>query len=518
MKRVTVTGIVLTLTLILSAAMPVSATPADSSWEPPVALGAGAYYEALYAADVDGDGLDEILAGNWATNRVEVWDYDTSTSLWSMASYIQQPYSIRGISTGDYDEDGDIDIATAIRSYGVYVTFNENSGWSVPVGLSSEYGWHVTTCDLNNDGHLDILAAQLMHERIYYGDGTGSFVMDHNPIGLDDGVPTPDLYSKGFLSPVDLDNDGDLDLAGTWFQGGWWYYPDDRMDYFLRGFINKGNDGAGKVIWGVSASEVLGFLTGYADWRGYSGNILMTSSGYSTGDVNEDGYIDIVAKNLNAKTLVVSLGYLDGTGKLGWTTTTVDTVPDVILGDAHDYPSRSNIRLIDINKDCHLDIICSGYNQYDGLTIYYGDGSGTFIKSDMPLDYGLNSDGAGSAVGDFNGDGTLDMALPRYTTYDDGFEVWLQIPIPKDPETLIQNLVSDIGDMELPQGIENSLVSKLANALKSLDKGNDGAAINQINAFINQVEAQSEKKIPEEIAGEWINKAHSIIEAILEAE
>jgi len=63
----------------------------------------------------------------------------------------------------------------------------------------------------------------------------------------------------------------------------------------------------------------------------------------------------------------------------------------------------------------------------------------------------------------------------------------------------------------LPGGIENSLVSKLENAIKSFEKGNYNAAIGQINAFINEVEAQRGKKIPSTQADELIDMAQAII-------
>jgi len=54
-----------------------------------------------------------------------------------------------------------------------------------------------------------------------------------------------------------------------------------------------------------------------------------------------------------------------------------------------------------------------------------------------------------------------------------------------------------IESLDLPKGIENSLLSKLDNAQKSFDKGNTNAGIKQLEAFINEVEAQSGKKISE---------------------
>ena len=67
-------------------------------------------------------------------------------------------------------------------------------------------------------------------------------------------------------------------------------------------------------------------------------------------------------------------------------------------------------------------------------------------------------------------------------------------------------------------GIENSLVAKLDNALAKLQDGNpnnDGAAINKLQAFINQVEAQSDNQIPEEDANTLIAAAQEIIDLLL---
>ncbi len=71
-----------------------------------------------------------------------------------------------------------------------------------------------------------------------------------------------------------------------------------------------------------------------------------------------------------------------------------------------------------------------------------------------------------------------------------------------------------IRDLSLPQGIENSLISKVENALKSLENGNVEAAMNQLQAFINQVEAQRGKKIPEEDADMLIQYALNIIQKL----
>ena len=65
--------------------------------------------------------------------------------------------------------------------------------------------------------------------------------------------------------------------------------------------------------------------------------------------------------------------------------------------------------------------------------------------------------------------------------------------------------------MDLPEGSENSLTTKLDAALASLDQGNDNAATNQLQAFINQVEAKRGKDLTDEEADLLISLAEEVI-------
>jgi len=75
---------------------------------------------------------------------------------------------------------------------------------------------------------------------------------------------------------------------------------------------------------------------------------------------------------------------------------------------------------------------------------------------------------------------------------------------------LLQVMLAD----EVAPTIKNSLWTKVNNAVKSLDKGNANAAVNQLNAFINQVEAQRGKKISEDAADLMISYAQNVIAGI----
>ncbi len=81
------------------------------------------------------------------------------------------------------------------------------------------------------------------------------------------------------------------------------------------------------------------------------------------------------------------------------------------------------------------------------------------------------------------------------------------------PERLLL-LINTLEDDVLSDEIENSLVSKIENALKSMDKDVDQAAIGKLNAFISEVEAQRGKKISNETADLLISYVENLISQI----
>jgi hypothetical protein len=74
--------------------------------------------------------------------------------------------------------------------------------------------------------------------------------------------------------------------------------------------------------------------------------------------------------------------------------------------------------------------------------------------------------------------------------------------------TLIETLVDE---EVIDEQMQNSLLSKINNALQSADKENICAAVNQFEALINQVNAQRGKKISDDAADQVIAYAQSVI-------
>lgn len=147
---------------------------------------------------------------------------------------------------------------------------------------------------------------------------------------------------------------------------------------------------------------------------------------------------------------------------------------------------------------------------FDGSGSY--DLDGTIVSYDWDFDDGIFGSGE-TTTHFYTSAGTYTVTL---TVMDDdgATETDTAIVTVQTPAEATQDLISDVEDLNLPGGTENSLVSKLENAIKSLDKGQENAAINQLNAFINQVEAQKGKKITDEEADQLIAIAQWIIDNV----
>ncbi len=81
------------------------------------------------------------------------------------------------------------------------------------------------------------------------------------------------------------------------------------------------------------------------------------------------------------------------------------------------------------------------------------------------------------------------------------------------PEGLMQ-IIETLPAETLSAELKTGLVSKVENAQKSGDKDNICAGVNQLQAFINQIDAQRGKKVSDEAADELIAFAESAILAL----
>ncbi len=84
----------------------------------------------------------------------------------------------------------------------------------------------------------------------------------------------------------------------------------------------------------------------------------------------------------------------------------------------------------------------------------------------------------------------------------------------KTPAEATSDLITQVKSLEIKKGIETALSAKLNAAIAALDRGNEKTAINNLNAFINLVEAQKGKALAPAQADTLITEAQKIVQSI----
>ena len=100
--------------------------------------------------------------------------------------------------------------------------------------------------------------------------------------------------------------------------------------------------------------------------------------------------------------------------------------------------------------------------------------------------------------------------------YDDGTALHAFLATP-DPASLLSDLIALVETFNLRRGIENSLDAKLQNAeaaLTAAGEGSLGVACNLLDAFINEVEAQSGHALTVDQANQLITMANQVKAAL----
>ncbi|RXH55936.1 EF hand domain/PKD domain protein [Granulicella sibirica] len=145
------------------------------------------------------------------------------------------------------------------------------------------------------------------------------------------------------------------------------------------GTANLG-DAARSVSFGVSESPTTG--TGYQFT--------------ATADFNGDGKLDLAVINRYNNTVTIMLGKGDGTFTVGSVASTGGMPQLIGIGD--------------FNGDGIIDLAVTNFDD-NTVSVFVGKGDGTFTVASTPS-IGPSGSPVGIAIGDFNGDGKADIAVP----------------------------------------------------------------------------------------------------------
>jgi hypothetical protein len=231
-------------------------------------------FRSVVLFDADADGDDDALVVSLLPvdgactffQNVGNGSFLNRTSTWGLSALL--PVSVRSVAVADVDSDGDVDVIVGAVS-GVRVLFNRNNtGFStsflvLPNSTATGVG-QVAVADLDRDGHVDVFATSLSGSpnRLFINRGNGSFTEQGWTRGVGSMVG---VTGTSGVSIADVDNDGDYDVLVCASSGALLYT----------------NNGAGSFTSSATASWALSSASA-------------SSASASFGDVNEDGFLDVV--------------------------------------------------------------------------------------------------------------------------------------------------------------------------------------------------------------------------------
>jgi hypothetical protein len=394
------------------------------------------------AGDVNGDGYSDIVIGAYGYGNGETGEgrayvyHGSSSGLSATANWIEesnQIYAVFGISVstaGDVNGDGYSDIVIGAYGYDngetdegrAYVYHGSSSGLSATANWTAEsnqesalFGGSVSTAgDVNGDGYSDVIIAASQYQNgqtfegrvyVYHGSSSGlsttaNWIEESNQIYA--------FFGISVSTAGDVNGDGYSDIVI-----GAYGYDNGQTD-----------EGAAFVYHGSSSG-----LSTLANWSAESnqGSAYFGCCVSTAGDVNGDGYSDVIVGALNYENGETEEGrayvYYGSSGGLS---TTAGWRAEGNQASPHFGGSLSTAG--DVNGDGFCDIIIGASDYDNGETnegrafVYHGSSSGLSTATNWTTESDQVSAQYGNCVstaGDVNGDGYSDVVVAAFV-YDNG--------------------------------------------------------------------------------------------------
>ncbi|MCT4636710.1 MAG: FG-GAP-like repeat-containing protein [Bacteroidales bacterium] len=360
------------------------------------------------AGDVDNDGFSDIIIGvsQANTNRGEVYLFkggavpDNTKDVTYIGEVTHNGFGDKTAIIGDINGDGVDDFAIA--------AFASNSVAKVHVYLGSEDPTETFTIsgegygnlgivvsgvgDVNNDGYDDFIVGSNDKALLFLGSST--------PDNIVDKIFEPEGSGYPVSGVGDVNNDGydDFMIGAYSAKGG----PNSNINFVGKSYLYLGGNDINNLTVVV--------------FEGENGNDRFGFSISAAGDVNGDGYNDILVGALMANSN-------RGKAYVFYGGETVDKIPDITYSGTDSYFSMDVSSAGDVNGDGYDDIMVSElYKTVDmkgDVYIYYG-GETPDNTVDVTI-RGLDKNRLGysiCALGDINNDDYDDVAISIPVTND----------------------------------------------------------------------------------------------------
>jgi hypothetical protein len=404
-------------------------TPSSSSiaLSAPSAFGAGTDPDSAAVGDFNGDGKLDLAVANEGSNNVSILLGKSDGTFQAAVDYGagSNPSSV---AVGDFRDDGKLDLVVANDgSDNVSILLGNGDGTfqaAVNYGVGSA-PTSVAVGDFNGDGKLDLAVVNELSNNfsILLGNGDGTFQAAVNyGAGLS-------LFS---VAVGDFNGDGKLDLAVA--SGG--------SDY-VSVLLGNGDGTFKTAVQYVAGLEPISV---------------------AVADFNGDGKLDLAVANYESNNVSILLGKGDGT---------FQAAVDYGIG-TENYPATpGSVAVGDFNGDGKLDLVVGGVesDNVSVVSVLLGNGDGTFQAA---VNYGAGAGQTSVAVGDFNGDGRLDLAAPA--------SLLLQTPLASLSSTSLNFGNELVGATSAPNQVTLSNPSGLALTISSVAvTGTNAADFSQTN-------------------------------------
>ena len=305
------------------------------------------------SADYDNDGDKDLFVSNWGPNVFYRNNGDgTFTDITSQAGLEHDLFGI-GSTFLDYDRDGYLDLYV-----GNYIEYDPDYNfYYAPDGFPGPLSYR---------GQADVL---------YHNNGDGTFT----DVTKEAGVSNDEGRAMGVTS-ADIDNDGDWDI----------FVANDAMQNYL--YRNNGD--------GTFTNIALETATGF----GQNGEATSAMSG-EFGDIDLDGNVDLVVPDMAYSCIYknTGMGYFEEmSARLG------------MAAACGQYTSWSG-NFFDFDHDGWLDMFISNGHPHrligeEDLLLKNDQGKRFInISSDVGRDFQDKFNSRGSAVGDIDNDGDMDI-------------------------------------------------------------------------------------------------------------
>ena len=343
------------------------------------------YYgpSSIFAADVNGDGLIDVLGSAAVSNQI-FWleNKDITGTIWTPHPIDDNFDSASSVYAADLDNDGDIDVLGA-SGLDHDITWWENAtgsglGWIEHLVDVSFYGANsVYASDVDGDGDMDILGAAINVDQISWWEN-----LDESGTNWAKHIITSSFDGAHSVCAADVDSDGDMDVIGA-----------ARLAHDIYWWENLNGSGT--------------------SWEAHPVNTQFAgASSIFAADINGDGDMDILGTAILDDD-ITWWENLNGSGT-DWGKFKID----------ENYDGASAAYAADMDDDGDMDVLGAASGENDVSWWENLNGSGT---SWTRHEIDANFDGASSVFpGDFNSDGIMDVlgssSLSNYVSWWGGFE------------------------------------------------------------------------------------------------